>query len=495
MDLLDTLGLTLATALALCALCVLGRRRRRSGEPPLINGWIPFLGKALDFREDPSKFLLSLQQKYGDLFTVHIAGRYITFIMDPLLYSSMTKNSKYLEFQEFADSLASRVFDYPSVLKGDFPGLNENVHRNYQFLLGKPLDALSDNMMMNLQWIFNTQFSQATDWKVGKLYKFCCSVMFKASFITLYGRHPSADGHIIGAIEEKFTKFDANFSYLAANIPIELLGATKRIRKELIDVFLPTNTANWLEVSELIEARKEMFERYEVLRDYDKAAHHFAFMWASVGNTIPATFWAVYYLLLHPEALAMVRDEIDHLLQSTGQERGPGCNIRLTREQLDNLVYLESALNESLRMSSASMNIRIIKEDFVFKLEGNQEVSLRKEDWVAIYPPILHMDPEVYEDPKKYKVDRYIENGRKKTTFYKQGKKLKYFLMPFGSGVSKCPGRFFAVNEIKLFIILLLSYFDVEIMEEKQISLKKNRMGLGIALPDSDISFRHKLRP
>lgn len=51
-------------------------------------------------------------------------------------------------------------------------------------------------------------------------------------------------------------------------------------------------------------------------------------------------------------------------------------------------------------MSSASMNIRIVKEDFIFKLEGNQEVSLRKGDWVAIYPPILHMDPEVYEDPK-----------------------------------------------------------------------------------------------
>lgn len=66
--------------------------------------------------------------------------------------------------------------------------------------------------------------------------------------------------------------------------------------------------------------------------------------------------------------------------------------------------------------------------------------------------------------------------------------------MPFGSGTSKCPGRFFAINEMKLFIFLLLSYFDVEIMEDKQIGFEKNRMGLGIALPDSDISFRHKLR-
>lgn len=60
----------------------------------------------------------------------------------------------------------------------------------------------------------------------------------------------------------------------------------------------------------------------------------------------------------------------------------------------------ESALNESLRMCSSSMNIRISQEDFVLKLEGNQGVGLRKGDWIALYPQILHMDPEVYEDPK-----------------------------------------------------------------------------------------------
>jgi len=63
-------------------------------------------------------------------------------------------------------------------------------------------------------------------------------------------------------------------------------------------------------------------------------------------------------------------------------------------------LIAESALNESLRMCSSSMNIRISQEDFVLKLEGNQEVGLRKGDWIALYPQILHMDPEVYEDPK-----------------------------------------------------------------------------------------------
>ncbi|XP_042692876.1 cytochrome P450 7B1 isoform X1 [Centrocercus urophasianus] len=484
-----------AAALLLWAVCVLCRRKRKTGEPPLINGWIPYLGKALLFRKDAFKFLLDQQKKLGDIFTVHIAGRYITFIMDPFQYVYVIRNSKQLEFHEFADKMASKTFDYPALSNVKFPDLKENLHRIYQYLQGKPLEIISDHMMKNLQDIFEWKCSQATDWETEKMYKFCCSVMFEASFVTLYGRVPAADGRkVISEIRDKFIKFDASFPYLAANIPIELLGATKKVRKELIHHFLLQNMTKWLGGSKVVQARQDIFEKYELLGDYDKAAHHFAFLWASVGNTIPATFWAMYYLLRHPEALAAVRDEIDHLLQSTGQKRGPTYNIHLTREQLDNLVYLESALNESLRMCSSSMNIRISQEDFVLKLEGDQEVSLRKGDWIALYPQILHMDPEVYEDPKEYKFDRYIENGKKKTTFYKAGRKLKYFLMPFGSGISMCPGRFLAMNEMKMFLFLLLAHFDVELGENKAVRLDNSRMGLGILLPDTDIAFRYKLR-
>lgn len=95
---------------------------------------------------------------------------------------------------------------------------------------------------------------------------------------------------------------------------------------------------------------------------------------------------------------------------------------------------------------------------------------------------------------QEYKFDRYIENGKKKTTFYKAGRKLKYFLMPFGSGISMCPGRFLAMNEMKMFLFLLLAHFDVELVENKAVRLDNSRMGLGILLPDVDIDFRYKLR-
>lgn len=47
---------------------------RRVDEPPLVLGWIPFVGKAVDFGRDAQGFLLQQQKKLGDVFTVLIAG-------------------------------------------------------------------------------------------------------------------------------------------------------------------------------------------------------------------------------------------------------------------------------------------------------------------------------------------------------------------------------------------------------------------------------------
>lgn len=46
------------------------------------------------------------------------------------------------------------------------------------------------------------------------------------------------------------------------------------------------------------------------------------------------------------------------------------------------------------------MNIRLVQEDFQLELEVGQTVNLRKGDFVALYPPTLHRDPEVFEDPE-----------------------------------------------------------------------------------------------
>lgn len=60
----------------------------------------------------------------------------------------------------------------------------------------------------------------------------------------------------------------------------------------------------------------------------------------------------------------------------------------------------ESSIKESLRLSSASMNIRLAQEDFSLRLDSERSMAVRKGDIITLYPQSMHLDPEIYEDPQ-----------------------------------------------------------------------------------------------
>ncbi|KAK5889670.1 hypothetical protein CesoFtcFv8_015653 [Champsocephalus esox] len=437
----------------LCFICL--RRKRRPGEPPLVSGWIPFLGRALDFGRDAQAFLQEQRRRHGDVFTVHLAGKYLTFILDPLLYPSVVRQGRQLDFHQFADTVAPPTFGYPPVRKG-FPGLSEQIIRSFQLMQGEHLGVLTESMMGPER---------------GR-------------------RHEGMED-----MREDFQRFDRMFPLLIAQVPIGLLGRTRAVRSKLIDRFLPDRMSSWTGTSQLIKTRSKLLEQHASLRDTDKGAHHFAILWASVGNTVPACFWVLYFLLRDPEALQAVRQEVLEVLRQSGGEFSPEKDLALSREQLDSMVLLESSISEGLRLSSASTNIRVSQEDFSLRLDAEHSVSVRKGDVIALYPQSMHMDPDIYQDPQSFRYDRFVQDGRVKTDFYKSGQKLKFFLMPFGSGTSMCPGRYFAVNEIKQFLSLVLLYLDLDLQPgQNRVSLDYGRAGLGILLPNADVRFHYRLR-
>lgn len=63
-------------------------------------------------------------------------------------------------------------------------------------------------------------------------------------------------------------------------------------------------------------------------------------LWASVANTVPASFWAMYYLVSNPEVLDVVRQEILDVLKLSGVDFSSTKDVTLGKEQLDKLIYL-----------------------------------------------------------------------------------------------------------------------------------------------------------
>ncbi|XP_074841314.1 7-alpha-hydroxycholest-4-en-3-one 12-alpha-hydroxylase [Carettochelys insculpta] len=484
-------------------------RRRRPTEPPLDKGYIPWLGYALDFRKDSADFLTKMQKKHGDIFTVLIGGYYFTFVMDPFSFGAIVKASRdKLNFEKFAVELIARVFGYHQ---------SPNDHKAIQVastkhLMGDGLVVMTQAMMDNLQMLmFQNRGSgkEERGWQQDGLFHYSYNIVFRAGYLALFGNQPGKGSRCEEKVKEcdlthseevfnEFRKYDRLFPRLAYAVlpPGEKMEAErlKRLFWKLLsvrNVRQKDNISRWV-------SDQEQFLADGGVPEYMRDRFMFLLLWAAQGNTGPMSFWLLLYLMKHPEAMQAVREEVDKVLRETGQEVKPGSPVvNITRDILMKTPVLDSAVEETLRLTVAPILIRAVAEDLNLKMANGREYALRKGDRVALFPHIaVQKDPKVHPEPNTFKYDRFLSQDGTKKDFYKNGKKLKYFNMPWGAGTSICPGRFFAVNEIKLFVTLMLIYYDMELVNKKEEvpPIDVSRWGFGSMQPTHDVQFKYRLR-
>ncbi|XP_008492667.2 5-beta-cholestane-3-alpha,7-alpha-diol 12-alpha-hydroxylase [Calypte anna] len=507
------LGLILLCTLAaslLGGLYLLGVfRRQRPHEPPLDKGFIPWLGYALDFRRDSSKFLKRMQRKHGDIFTVLLGGYYFTFVLDPFCFGAIVKEARSrLDFKTFAAKLVLQVFGYKAT-----EGSQNVIHAaSTKHLMGDGLVAMTQSTMENFQKLMHFNLGSGEEkrvWQEDSLFHFCYNIVFRAGYLALYGTEPhqgasskekANEQDLIHSNQlfQEFRKYDHLFPRLAYAVlpPKDKLEAErlKRLFWSMLSVKKgrqKDNISGWIREQEQLLAEKGVPE-------YMRDRFMFMLLWASQGNTGPTAFWVLLYLMKHPEAMKAVKEEVDKVSRENGQEMKPGSPpINITRDMLNQTPILDSALEETLRLVAAPVLVRAVLQDVSLKMSSGTEYTLRRGDRVALFPHMsVQMNPEIHPEPHEFKYDRFINPDGTKKDFYKNGKRLKYFNMPWGAGVSICPGRFFAAAEIKMFVFLMLSHYDLELVnrEEEIPEIDSSRWGFGTMQPIRDVRFRFRMR-
>src|SRR5271170_2249654 len=82
-------------------------------EPPLIKGYVPFLGAAPQAMSGPLKFLTSCRARHGDIFTIYALGLRITFVTDPISgVPAVFKKAKQLSFKSGLNRLFVKVLGF-----------------------------------------------------------------------------------------------------------------------------------------------------------------------------------------------------------------------------------------------------------------------------------------------------------------------------------------------------------------------------------------------
>ncbi|PBK90697.1 cytochrome P450 [Armillaria gallica] len=199
-------------------------------------------------------------------------------------------------------------------------------------------------------------------------------------------------------------------------------------------------------------------------------------------HTTSMTFTtALYALATHPEYAEILRDEVEAIINEEG------C----TKSAMGKMNQLDSFLKEAQRVYG-NMGVfgmqRKTRKDFVFSDGTVVPAGVQ----IVVASLSTHTDEENYEDPLEFRPWRFSEKRKQ------EGEGIRHHMSTpsldfvfFGNGRPACPGRFFAVNELKALMSYVLLNFDVKIDKfPTPMWFSENQM----PNPTSKVLFRKRVR-
>jgi hypothetical protein len=202
----------------------------------------------------------------------------------------------------------------------------------------------------------------------------------------------------------------------------------------------------------------------------------------STSFTITNTILDLYSSPRAEEFVAGLREECEGLLKENGGQ--------WTREAVNKMVRVDSALRESMRASNfgilalprrvstvpRSITVTDVSQIVApggLKLPNGTTIPPGVQTLIPMEP--IHQDESIYNNAGTYNALQFCEKGAVRsildTNLAKPTKKSAVSLddsfVSFGIGKHACPGRFFALYEMKIMLAHIVLNYDVQFMKER----------------------------
>ncbi|KAJ2764973.1 hypothetical protein IWQ57_004965 [Coemansia nantahalensis] len=154
--------------------------------------------------------------------------------------------------------------------------------------------------------------------------------------------------------------------------------------------------------------------------------------------------WTLHLLLLHPQCLRRVTDEVRAAFAA-------GHTITY-EEAKEKLPYLEACLYESMRLRPVTSNMPRVVQPGGMTVQGH---FIPGGYSCAVSIAVVNINKDVWERPHAFDPERFIANPDNKRV-----------VLTFSAGVRVCPGRFLAWWEMTTVLANILNAYDLSLPED-----------------------------
>ena len=204
------------------------------------------------------------------------------------------------------------------------------------------------------------------------------------------------------------------------------------------------NPALFDQPSNLLEAMIAARDDNEsALSEAELAGNILTLLLAGEDTTAHSLAWFIYLAHQFPDVLLRIREEVDSII---GNDAVPARH-----EQLSKLDFIEACINESMRLRPAAPLIAVeANYDTVIA-----DVAIPKGTMILLLTRVGAMEEKHFADPSAFRPDRWMASASE--CLHRKA------CMPFGAGPRLCPGRFLAIEEMKMVIAMLVKNFDINL--------------------------------
>jgi cytochrome P450 len=399
-----------------------------NAEPPP-GSRAPSPVQALRYARDPLGFLVKLQRRYGDIFTLSFPffGR-LVYVADPSLVKAVFTGSPAL----FHAGEANATVLEPALGPNSVLTLDDEPHMRQRKLLLPPFHG--EQIRRYGELIRETTEREMESWPVGEPFalrphtqRITLTVIMRAVFGVSDERRLVRFERLIEAFSERvslITTFPALRRRLGPWSPW-----TRFLRaREALDEFIYEEIA-----LRRREVESDEGEHDDVLSLLLQARHDdgspmsdeelrdelVTVLGAGHETTATGLAWAMERLLRAPRVLARLRDSL-----AAGEDS-----------------YLDATVKETLRA-------RPVLVDVARKLTAPAQIGgyeLPAGTFVMAAIAALHYREDLFPEPEEFRPERFLEE-----------KADNYAWIPFGGGVRRCIGAAFAEYEMRIVLRTIL---------------------------------------
>jgi hypothetical protein len=279
-----------------------------------------------------------------------------------------------------------------------------------------------------------------------------------------------------------FETFHKYFNYLWLGFPVGMFPKAIGALKELLQCPDAEELLARPDLQRYLRRAIE-FMQSKGQTESDIKGHNLVYLHVNY-NTFRLAFWALSNLLENEKAMQDLQKETEELLAS---KYDPETNTAwLDMKDVENLPILDSIVQETTRLSSGVFMVRYVTDDTYFETDSGRKYLIRQGDRIAIYPPALHKDPEIFEDPLVFKYDRFVD-----AKFYKNGKEVKHPVMGFGT---LCPGKRYALLQLKWYLLTFVTRFDMRLRPGEHAEYDTQYHGHEVLPPVKDVQVEYRTK-